>query len=310
VTELSDLPFEQIWCHDFEFVSKPGHHPDVVCLAARELRTGQTVSIWFEPEDQPPVPYDIGDSSLFINFVASAECTSHLALSWALPARMLDLSPEYRNILSGRSKLESRGLIGALNHFHINNIGTLRKDAMRKRIMQGRPFTADERRQILEYCMSDVDALAQLLPKILPFIDLPIALYRSEFVAVSAVMERRGVPIDMEIFPRLQDKHAWATIRDAMVPAIDAEYGVYVKKNGEWSFSYERFEAYLARNGIAWPRLDSGKLNLRRKVFENMTRGWPELENLRQLRRRFCASPASSGIAAASSFSRPCTTRF
>jgi hypothetical protein len=70
-----------------------------------------------------------------------------------------------------------------------------------------------------------------------------------------------------------------------MVPAIDAEYGVYVRgKGGDWSFSYEHFEAYLARQGIAWPRLESGKVNLRRKVFENMTRGCPELENLRQLR--------------------------
>src|SRR5262249_42377932 len=121
---------------------------------------------------------------------------------------------------------------------------------------------------------------------ILPLIDLPVALYRSESVAVSAVMEHRGIPIDMEIFTRLQDKHTWASVRDAMVPVIDAQYGVYVKgKNGEWSFSNELFEACLERRGITgWPRLESGKLNMRRKVFENMTRGWPELEELRQLR--------------------------
>ena len=33
-----------------------------------------------------------------------------------------------------------------------------------------------------------------------------------------------------------------------------------------------------------WPRLESGKLNLRGKTFENMTKGWPQLEDLRQLR--------------------------
>ena len=37
------LPFEEVWLHDFEFVSKPGERPDVVCLAARELRSGQTL---------------------------------------------------------------------------------------------------------------------------------------------------------------------------------------------------------------------------------------------------------------------------
>ena len=33
----TDLPFTEIWLHDFEFVSQSGAHPDVVCLAAREL---------------------------------------------------------------------------------------------------------------------------------------------------------------------------------------------------------------------------------------------------------------------------------
>jgi hypothetical protein len=275
-----------VWLHDFEFIAKPGCHPDVVCLAARELRSGRTISIWYRPGERHPCPYDTGRSSLFVNFVGMAECTCHLVQDWPLPSRMLDLSPEFRCLMNGRAKKESRGLLGALQYFSIDNIGTFYKDAMRKRILEGHPFTPAERQQILEYCMSDVDALAQLLPQILPLIDLDIALYRGEFVAVSAVMEHHGVPIDMEIFSRLQDKRTWAAVRDAMVPIIDAQYGVYIKgKNGDWSFNSERFEDYLRRRGIiGWPRLDSGKLNLKNKTFENMTKGWPELESLRQLR--------------------------
>ena len=35
-------------------------------------------------------------------------------------------------------------------------------------------------------------------------------------------------------------------VRDAMVPAIDAKYGVYVRDAaGDWSFNMERFVAYL-----------------------------------------------------------------
>ena len=66
--------------------------------------------------------------------------------------------------------------------------------------------------------MSDIDALAALLSKLLPHIDLDTALHWGEFAAVSAVMEHRGVPIDMEIFSQLQDKQAWAFVRDAIVP--------------------------------------------------------------------------------------------
>ena len=40
------LEYEQIWFWDFEFISKPGEHPDVVCLCAKELRSGQTVRLW------------------------------------------------------------------------------------------------------------------------------------------------------------------------------------------------------------------------------------------------------------------------
>ena len=42
----TELPFEEIWLYDFEFVAQPGERPDVVCLAAHELRSGQTLRLW------------------------------------------------------------------------------------------------------------------------------------------------------------------------------------------------------------------------------------------------------------------------
>jgi DNA polymerase-1 len=280
----SDLPFEQVWFVDFEFIAKPGERPDVVCLCAQELRSGQTIRLW---RDQlgPVPPYRIDAGALFVCFVANAECCCHLSLGWPLPAKVLDLSPLFRCAVNGRTAPEGKGLLAALAYYGIGSIGRKRKDDMRGRILQGWPFTAQEREQILEYCASDISALAALLPKLLPEVEIDLALHWGEFVAVSALMEHRGVPIDMEIFSQLQDARAWAFVRDAMVPAIDAQYGVYVKgKDGEWHFSVERFEAYCIRRGIDWPRLETGKLNLRRKTFESMCKAWPELEDLRQLR--------------------------
>ena len=138
----------------------------------------------------------------------------------------------------------------------------------------------------MDYCTGDVDDLQRLLARMLPEIDsIGVALYHGEFAAVSALMEHHGVPIDMEVFPRLADDETWRAVRDAMVPAIDAQYGVYVRNAaGDWTFSMERFAAYLAREGIIWPQLETGKLNMRRKTFEDMSKGWPQLEELRQLR--------------------------
>jgi DNA polymerase I len=282
----TELPFSKIWLHDFEFVSKPGERPDVVCLAAHELRSGRTLQLW---RDQlgPLPPYRTDGDALFISFVANAECACHLALGWPPPAKVLDLNPVFRNLTNGRSTPEGKGLLGALRYYGLDAIGAKQKDAMQKRVMQGWPFTPEERRRILEYCGSDVDALLRLLPKILSDLDfdLGVALYHGEFAAVSALMEHRGVPIDMGVFAKLADDDTWRVVRDAMVPAIDARYGVYVRNTaGDWTFNMERFAAYLAREGISWPPLESGKLNMKRKTFEEMSKGWPQLEELRQLR--------------------------
>ncbi len=255
-------PFREIWLHDFEFIARPGEPYDVVCLAARELRSGQTITLWREPGQPFVMPYPSDVGALFISFAAHAELGSHLSESWTLPCKILDLSPEFRGLVNGRATPGGKSLLGALAYFGFDNIGAIRKDALRKRIMQGGPFSAEEREQILRYCLSDVEALERLLPAMLPFIDLPTALYRGEFVAVSARMQRRGVPFDMAIFPRLSDRRAWAAIRDAMVPAIDAAYGVYVQnpKTGEWKFNHERFESYLTAHNIPWPRLSPASL--------------------------------------------------
>jgi hypothetical protein len=281
---VADLPFEEIWLWDFEFVPQPGERPDVVCLAAHELRSGRTLRLWRDELSKQP-PFRTDDGVLFVCFVANAEVACHLALGWPVPVNVLDLSPVFRNLTNGRSTPEGKGLIGALRYYGLDAIGSKQKEANQKRIMKGWPFTAEEREQILQYCYSDVDALVRLLPKILPEIDLDVALYHGEFAAVSALMEHHGVPIDMEIFPQLADEETWSAVRDAMVPAIDAQYGVYVRNTaGEWSFNLERFEAYCVREGIAWPRLESGKLDMKRKTFDAMSKGWPRLEGLRQLR--------------------------
>jgi DNA polymerase I len=283
----NELPFDEAWLHDFEFVSGPGERPDVVCLAAHELRSGRTLRLWRD-ELGPNPPYRTDSKVLFVGFVANAECACHLALGWPRPARVLDLSPVFRNLTNGRSTPEGKGQLGALRYFGLDTMSAKQKDAMRKRIMAGWPFTPQERQQIQDYCAEDVTDLGRLLLKILgqSDFDLGVALYHGEFASVSALMEHNGVPIDREIFPQLADKDTWRAVRDAMVPEIDAQYGVYVRdRSGNYTFNMERFEAYLSRAGITgWPRLESGKLSMRRKTFEDMSNGWQQLEELRQLR--------------------------
>jgi hypothetical protein len=283
---LDDLPFGEIWAHDFEFIALPGERPDVVCLSAVELRSGRTINLWRDELGEQP-PYRTDGGVAFVSFSSQAEMACHLALGWPIPRNIIDLSPIFRHLTNGKSTPEGKGLIGMQRYYGFDAISSKRKDAMRDRILQGWPFTPEEKKAIQQYCASDVKPLLQLLARVLPDIDLGVALYWGEFAAVSAKMQHRGVPIDMVNYPSLADAKVWRSIRDEMVPAVDAQYGVYVRNAvGDWVFSWDRWTAYLKREGLydLWPRLDTGKLDMRRKTFENMSKGFPQLEALRQLR--------------------------
>ena len=263
----------------------------MVCGVFHDLDTGQTIRLGGQTAqlardqltDRPP--YDIGPDTLVVCFVANAEMACHLSLGWPIPKNILDLSLGFKCHVNGKGiPRKNQRLIGALQYFGLSSIAPKRKDAMRERIMKGWPFTAEELKQILDYCAEDVEMLRLLLFKLLPHIDLPIALHRGEAVAALARSEHIGVPIDMEIFPQLADKKTWREMRNTMVPLVDV-HGIYVRdKTGEWHWNNARFEELVASEGINWPRTETGKLDLRRKTFESTAKAYPQIEPLRQLR--------------------------
>ncbi|MFZ1932927.1 MAG: DNA polymerase [Thermoguttaceae bacterium] len=50
------------------------------------------------------------------------------------------------------------------------------------------------------------------------------------------------------------------------------------------SFNAQRWAEYLARNGIPWPRLESGALDLSDETFRQMARQYPQVAPIRELR--------------------------
>ena len=149
---------------------------------------------------------------------------------------------------------------------------------MRALILRGGPWSDAERAAILDYCESDVAALARLLPAMLPQIDLPRALLRGRYMVAVARMERNGVPIDTGTLGRLR-RH-WSDIQDQLIADIDADYGVFDGR----TFKADRFAAWLVRNGIPWPRLESGRLDLSDDAFREAARAYPAVAPLRELR--------------------------
>jgi hypothetical protein len=277
LAHLEQVPFREIWAVDFEFIADAGENPDPVCLIARELRSGRTLRLW-RNEFGPTPPYPTGADSLFVAYYASAELECHLALGWPMPQRILDLFTEFRNARNGLPIPSGSGLIGALTYHGLDAIGTGEKEEMRALVMRGGPWSAAERNTILEYCESDVDGLERLLPAMLPQIDLPRALFRGRYMAAAARIERAGIPIDSLTLRRL--KRHWHAIQDRLIADIDKDFGVYEGR----TFKADRFAAWLLRNGIAWPRLASGKLDLSDDAFRDAARRHLAVAPLRELR--------------------------
>jgi DNA polymerase-1 len=281
---LDQLPYQEIWAVDFEFDAKPGENPKPVCLVAWELRSGRKVRRWQDQFGVEP-PYPTGPNSLFVAYYASAEIGCHLALGWPVPERTLDLFTEFRNQTNGIPPDSGSGLLGALAYYGLDSIGVVEKEEMRNLILRGAPWSQLERAAILDYCESDVAALAQLLPVMLPNIvgghsqaDLRRALLRGRYMAAAAWIERNGIPIDTTTLGLLRQN--WSEIQDHLIAEIDADYGVYDGR----AFRTERFARFLAKNNVPWPTLDSGRLDLSDDTFREMARGYPVVAPLRELR--------------------------
>ena len=268
--------FREVWMIDFEFSAPDGERPTPVCLVAREFFSNRLLRLSaHELSDRPPFPID--DHTLVVAFFASAEIGCFLALKWGVPRRILDLWTEQRNRVNGRAGAQC-SLLHTLQYHGLDSIAVTEKTEMRELAMRGGPYSEAERMALLDYCQSDVDALARLLPKMMPHIDLPRALLRGRYMSAVAHMEFTGVPIDTDTLALF--RHSWQQIKTRLIEAVDCDYGVYDAQ----TFKLARFEEYLARQQIPWPRTVQGRLALDADTFRQQARKYPQVSALRELR--------------------------
>jgi hypothetical protein len=220
-----------------------------------------------------------------------------LVLGWLFPKHILDLHTAYlatSNILRPYNKDEvykrqHKRLPDACRAYGIEGWENIDKKTIAEDIGKGhwRNYGRDG---VFTYCEEDVKKSAQLLraqlggrPGLSP-ISVPHVLHWSNYSAKSiALIQARGMSIDMHPWNLVQE-HKGAVIAELLRrfdPSYGSEEPIYTPE-GEWS--YARFERWLVRSGVlAWPRLDSGQLDIGGDAFRMMS-FIPGIERLHALR--------------------------
>jgi hypothetical protein len=298
-----DLPHREVWVVDTEYFpgaglangGRKGDRITPLCLVALELRSGRLVRLWQDELGACP-PYRLDADALFTSYFTPAEFGFHLALArgWGQPACALDAYIEFRHHTNDGEirtndpdpkKHREKGfysLAGALRFFKEDGIDTAHKRDMRDRILQGPPFTADERALILDYCEEDTRALGRLVCHLIPTVrSLPHAQMRAQFAWATACQERRGVPLDLARLEPLRSR--WGDIQVDLVLERD-RFGFYeIGPDGKPHWNTEAFVAHLRRNDMEWI-WNGDKPSLEQSTFREMVGRYPEFETVRELR--------------------------
>jgi DNA polymerase-1 len=283
-SSMRDLPYRAIYAVDAEFFGDDADPKTPVCLVVRNLHTGEFHRYWQdELSNLSRAPFDTGPEALFVAFYSSAELGVFKQLGWSMPERIFDCYVEFVCETNGQQLPAGKSLLGAMAFFGQNTIGAEAKEDMRSLILSGGPWSETERVAILDYCQSDVDALARLFPTLIETwikdeLRLGQALLRGRYMAAVACIEHIGIPLDVDMVTKLRDR--WHDIKTGLIAGIDEGYGVF--EGG--SFKESRFETYLTREGIPWPRLPSGRLALDRDTFRTQKNSHPKLTALYELR--------------------------
>ena len=273
--------YDSIWVADFEYTADPGEAPDPVCMVAIDLKSNREIRLWRD-QMRGPCPLDISERSLFVVYSGAGDMGCFLQLGWPLPERMVDLYPEIKQVFYDRPEATSSSLLNACAFHGIETIESSDKDYFRDLIIRRR-YTDNDREAMLDYCHSDVLATGELFRRMLPRLARDPytwngVLLRGRYTNALSRMERQGIPIDTDSLELAMAR--WDDIKLGLVDEIGQQYGVYEGA----SFKAVLFERYLNRNGIPWPRLDSGALALDDDTFRMQARAYPQISGLRELR--------------------------
>jgi len=267
---------------DFEFAENEFGFPVVRCVAFHDLTTGQQGTLWVDA--LMSIPAVFADDYVMVAFAAKAELSCFRVLGWPFPPRVLDLFFLYKRVINGDPGNKGSGLLPTCASYGINH----RYSETQKQHFQKlaadllHHYTEQEKAELQAYCYEDVHVTAELYLAMVAE-GLPLNAYHwGEYAKAQTAIELEGLPVTRAKYEciRYNKEQLGRDVIDQLL--ADPRYaGVYQF----YSFNIKGFAEFLNREGIAWPRLASGQLDVREETIKAGAEIEPALVQIHETRK-------------------------
>ena len=288
---------------DFEFAptKEVGGLPVVRCLAWKNLNTGEEGKHWVDALGRTP-PSSFKGATL-VAYAAKAELSCFKALGWPFPERVIDLFFLFKRQINGDPNCKDASLLAALSAYGLEHTKTIEQ---KKRLQwkaitpdstgneleapsynpNHRPYSDQEKAELLDYCFDDVIATAALFVAMQAQVQDVNALHWGSYAIAQTLIEMEGLPVDRAQYESLR-RNKTALQKDAVADLLsNPRYrGVYVPSSDGYSWNQNGYVQLLNREGIASSLTAAGSPNTDEKILKELAAEYPVLEPIRQTRK-------------------------
>ncbi|HCI69398.1 MAG TPA: hypothetical protein DHV30_01880, partial [Balneola sp.] len=264
--------FDHILVFDYEYQFTPGENPKPVSLTIKDLVTGEQVQQWLV-NHAAKFPFPVA-RSLLVGHYVSAEASCYLNQESTMPKYWFcTFVQELKNYLG--LKNHKFDLLSCCHRYNIETISWEIKDARRNTIMQNYPnYTEEEKAEILEYNLSDVEVNEKLFLAILEKAEkdkvdfktyISQAIFHGRSKALEAKIERNGIPINPTLHNDLETY--FPQLRKKEMEELNKKLGVELYVN--YKKKQSAFEELLKLEDLynVWPKTATGKCKSDDKSF-------------------------------------------
>ena len=260
----------------------------VICFCYTDIFSGEVFRYWEHNKKRSYQRHFDFEDVLLVSYNATAEVGSYLKQLYGRPQNIWDAYIEtarlHKPLRSGKGAMKL--LSTATNYGIKDKISEADKEEnldliLRRNKFEELPFeySKEEQKQILDYCQSDTNVLAQVFIKQVEEIEEKLNLKTEEqfetelwqilnrgyAIGCVSLVERNGIPVDVNLINKFNE--TWPNVKNNLIKRFNKDINVF---NEDLTFSHAKFDDMIKRNGLdrKWPRMKSGHFTTNKKYIK------------------------------------------